>query len=98
MQCGIRLCAVRAGMGDWLTLRRRGSSSCSVRTVPGAGEVLFGYLTPGEYLLSLGGHGRIVRLLVCLPPEGRVAVRHDFCSGASWWRELPRPLRPCRGG
>ena len=49
-------------------------------------QACFGFLTPGEYVLTLAGEGCCLKLLVWLPPGANVALWWDPNIGEWGWR------------
>lgn len=80
--CGIRLVLEDACPGEPVTLRPLGGCSCWSRFLLCREEVLFGFLPPGDYVLTLCRRG--LTLLVRLPPGGNAEIlcRRDICR----WR------------
>ncbi len=73
---------------DQLTLCPRTGCSCWTRR-PWWGGALFGFLEPGEYLLTLRRGTLCCRLLLRLPPGANVDVALDMENRTwSWRRDL----------
>ena len=71
--------------GDTAVLQPGSGCSCWARSPLCQGEILFGFLAPGDYVLTLyRSCGSRVTLRVVLPPGGNVEIfcRRDCCR----WR------------
>ena len=71
---------------DWVALQMGRPYSCLCRTLTGRNEAVFAFLPPGEYLLTAGRSGRMMRLLLRLPPGAYVELRCMLRAGRCWWR------------
>ena len=84
--CGIRLIVEDFCPGDWAVLRPWGGSDCWFRQLLCQGELLFGFLSPGDYTLTVYRGQERIGLLVRLPPGGNVEIRCCPVGGSCRWR------------
>ena len=74
--------------GDTVCLRPRRGCGCWYRDLLCSYQTRFGFLQPGEYVLSMRSGGFCLELLVRLPPGGNVEVWWTPDDGW-WWRSDP---------
>ncbi|WP_130870348.1 hypothetical protein [Intestinimonas massiliensis (ex Afouda et al. 2020)] len=69
-----------------MCLRPRRGCGCWCRSLLCSRRTCFGFLAPGEYVLTLRGAGRCLELLVRLPPGANVEVGADLARRCWCWR------------
>ena len=74
--------------GDTVSLRPRRGCDCWHRDLLCTRQTRFGFLWPGEYVLSMGSGGSCLELLVRLSPGGNMEVWWTPDDGW-WWRSDP---------
>ncbi|WP_417044021.1 hypothetical protein [Dysosmobacter sp.] len=72
--------------GDWAVLRPCGGYACWSRELLCQGELLFGFLFPGDYTLTVRRGAGNMKLLVRLPPGGNVEIHCCPGRGHCRWR------------
>lgn len=72
--------------GDWAVLRPCGGYACWSRELLCQGELLFGFLSPGDYTLAVRRGLGNMKLLVRLPPGGNVEIHCCPGLGHCRWR------------
>lgn len=71
-------------VGDTVCLRPRRGCDCWCRGLLCTRQARFGFLRPGEYVLSMRSGGSCLELLVRLPPGGNVEVWWEPAVGWRW--------------
>ena len=75
---------------DRVCLYPLGGCACWRRTLLASGTVIFGFLEPGEYGLTLARGTQSLSLRVILPPGGNVVIRcalgrQEWCWRQDWF-------------
>ena len=84
--CSIRLTLVDFRPGDSAVLRPCRGCGCLSRTFLCQGEALFGFLSPGDYALTLYRGQRHLTLLVRLSPGSNAEFLCRLNTGCCRWQ------------
>ena len=76
---GYRLCGIRVCVEDYCTFDTVELTHCpgctsDTRRLLSSGRILFGFLSPGEYLLAISRKGRQIFLQIRMPPGGNADI------------------------
>ena len=88
LRCGVGVSLWACGPAE-ACLRPRWGRAWWSRQLLCCRQAWFPGLPPGEYVLALRGGGRVLELLLRLPPGSNVEVRWDPARPRWWWRRDP---------
>ena len=84
--CSIKLLIYGASINTFIKIYRCKTSSYSIASLLGKNKIIFGYLLPGDYIISIIDGDKTNYFCVRVSPSSNIVIKYNLCNNKyCWW-------------